>query len=313
QNSATRNRIYSYGILMRNPDLIGSNECGIKIGGGFHHDFTPTPPTPPNNPQAPKKPGLPPTFFGVEAKLDTTVEHSASVTRSGVFAADTGSVTIGRTIVGSSDGVSWLNSFAFDTARNSPADVWMITELVRVSDSSVVWHGDTVTARQIGDPTLDEEVEIPVGSVVSPGTAVFVRMRMEVSSTITGYSFDAGFHTAEQYDTTGGLGKTVRIRRAEQGKVTPGTEQSRLHVGVRPNPAGERAELLLGVRDEGSVEVRLFTMLGEQAREFPSAEISEAGDYTQLIDLRGLQPGIYLLVAEQGKHKASVKVTVAGE
>lgn len=245
--------------------------------------------------------------------MDTTVEHSASVTRSGVFTADTGSVTIGRTIVGSSDGVSWLNSFAFDTARNSPADVWMITELVRVSDSSVVWHGDTVTARQLGDTTLDEEVEIPVGSVVSAGTQVFVRMRMEISATITEYSFDAGFHHAEQYDTTGGLGKTVRIRRAEQGKATPDVEQSRLHVGVRPNPAGERAELLLRVRDEGSVEVRLFTMLGEQAREFPSAEISREGDYTQLIDLRGLQPGIYLLVAQQGNHKATVKVTVAGE
>lgn len=120
----------------------------------------------------------------------------------------------------------WLNSFAFDTARNSPADVWMITELVRVSDSSVVWRGDTVTARQIGDTAIDEEVEIPVGSVVSPGTAVFVRMRMEVSATITDYSFDAGFHIAEQYDTTGGFGKTVRIRRStEQGAAFAAEDQ----------------------------------------------------------------------------------------
>lgn len=100
QNSATRNRIYSYGVLGRNIDLMGANECGIKIGGGFHHDFTVTPPTPPNNPQTPTKPGLPPTFFGVEAKLDTTVEHIATITRSGVFNADTGTVTIGRAFVG---------------------------------------------------------------------------------------------------------------------------------------------------------------------------------------------------------------------
>ncbi|MCC7437279.1 MAG: T9SS type A sorting domain-containing protein [Armatimonadetes bacterium] len=312
QNSATRNRIYSYGILMRNIDALGINECGIKIGGGFHHDFTATPPAPPNTPQPPKTPGLPPTFFGAEAKLDTTVEHIATVTRSGVFTADTGSVTIGRTIVGSSDGVSWLNSFAYDTARNSPADVWMMTELVRVSDSSVVWRGDTVTARQIGDTTLDEAVEIPVGSVVSPGTAVFVRMRMEVSATIDDYSFDAGFHNAEQYDTAGGLGKSVRIRRAFQREATRGAEGSRMQVEVRPNPTGERAEVLLRAREEGAVQLRLYTMLGQQVRELQSAEAAAAGEYLQPINLGGLPSGIYLLVAQQGDHKASVKVTVGG-
>lgn len=187
-----------------------------------------------------------------------------------------------------------------------------MTELVKVSDSSVVWRGDTVTARQIGDTTLDEEIEIPVGSIVSTGTQVFVRMRMEVSSTINNYSFDAGFHSAEQYDTTGGFGKTVRIRRTEEREPSTGTEESRLQVGVRPNPTTESAELLLRVSDEGKVEVRLYTMFGEQVRELPSAEVTAAGTYSQLMNLSGLQPGIYLLVAEQGKHKAATKVTVIG-
>ncbi|MBL7987115.1 MAG: T9SS type A sorting domain-containing protein [Chlorobi bacterium] len=313
RNTATRNRIYSYGILARNIDLLGTNECGIKVGGGFHHDFTADPPSPPNNPQAPKKPGLPPTFFGTEAKFDTTVEHISRITRSGVFQADTGTVTIGRTFVGSSDVVWWLNGFGYDTARNSPADVWMMTELVRVSDSSVVWRGDTISARQIGDTTIDEEVEIPVGSVVSAGTAVFVRMRMEVSATIGEYSVDAGFHTAEQYDTTGGFGKTVRIRRAkEEGGMTE-KAQSQMAVAVRPNPATESAELQLRVVGEGEVQLRLYTMLGQQVRELPPANVTAAGEYAQQLDLSGLRPGIYLLVAQQGNHKASAKVTVVGK
>lgn len=86
-----------------------------------------------------------------------------------------------------------------------------------------------------------------------------------------------------------------------------------MRVGVRPNPTGgDDAELLLHVSGEGSVRVGIYTMLGEQVRELPAAQVSGAGDYTQRINLSGLQPGIYLIVAQQGPHKASTKVTVMG-
>ncbi|MBL7989018.1 MAG: T9SS type A sorting domain-containing protein [Chlorobi bacterium] len=58
---------------------------------------------------------------------------------------------------------------------------------------------------------------------------------------------------------------------------------------------------------------RVYTLLGQQIAALPDAEIQQSGAYWQEVDLSGLRPGIYLLVAQQGDHKASAKVAVVGK
>ena len=81
-----------------------------------------------------------------------------------------------------------LDAAPYDTVRDALANIYMITELVRVSDSAVLRQGDTVTARQVADSLIDEEIMIPVPEYATPNMPVYIRMRTEVSNHIA-YDF----------------------------------------------------------------------------------------------------------------------------
>lgn len=56
----------------------------------------------------------------------------------------------------------------------------------------------------------------------------------------------------------------------------------------------------------------LYTMLGQQIATLPSVEIVRAGTTTYKLTLNGMTSSNYLLVIEQGKHKAATNATVVG-
>ena len=308
-----QSRIHSYVTLVKPEEYCN----GWLFGGGIGHDWidgTPEhPPTPPGGMPTPPvgQPGLPPTFFATPSGTQfTTVEESERITRTGVFEASTQPVTIRRVVLRNDGLQAWLATAPFDSARNAPANVYLLTELVRASDSAVLWRGDTVTATSMDTVLQEEMVEVPVHVVTTPGTEVFVRLRTEVSQGLN-YLVESGFHFAQSFDTASVMAK----RRWYQEKdAEPETGERGIEAEVIPNPTmAGKVEVRLQARDAGTIRLGLYTMLGQQIATLPSVEIAQAGVVAHQVDLSSLQPGIYLLVAQQGKHKASAKVTVVGK
>lgn len=325
---ATRN-IHSFVNLIKPEEYCN----GWRFGGGIGHDWidgTPEhPPTPPGGmppggiptggiPTPPTGyPGLPPVFFqppgGVITTAAgtqiTTLKEAEIINRTSVFTAATHPVSIRRVILRNSDLQAWLAAAPFDSARNAPANIYVYTELLRASDSAVLWRGDTVTARDIDTALQEEEVEVPVGIVATPGTGVFIRLRIEASEGLD-YNVESGFHFGQRFDTATAMPKRLWYR---QRSEAPEAEAALLTAEVLPNPtAPGKVELRLTAKEAGSVRLTIYTMLGQQVTTLPAMPIARAGAYAQPIDLSGLQPGIYLIVAQQGPHKASAKVTVVG-
>lgn len=283
--------------------------CPTADPGNHHFDvaisFPPTPPQPPFG----LPPGLPPIFFGPTTgkTIVDSIDVVHRVTRTATFLAPSGNVPINRRAVRSQDLVSWLDTKPYDSVLQREADILFITELVRNSDTVVLWRGDTLSARTMADDTMEEVVTVPVGSHAASGTEVYIRLRPVLTHTVE-VEASTEFVFMEQESS----GFARRVKWMEERTEDQGSRV--LQLQVVPNPtAADKAQVQVQVRDAGKVLLGLYTILGQRIAALPDCEADTGGIVNQELDLRGLQPGIYLLVAEQGRHKASVKVTVVAK
>src|SRR5690606_17811786 len=132
------------------------------------------------------------------------------------FIANDQSVTINRGATAADSTSTWLDLFPYDFGRSSPADIWSVVELVRASDSVVLWRGDTISARGLDTNDIDtvsHEVEVPVGTVADSGEVVFIQVRGFVSPEVL-YEVGGGF--GFQADPVGG-GTPKAARGGEAG------------------------------------------------------------------------------------------------
>ncbi|MEP7217996.1 MAG: hypothetical protein ABI876_03720 [Bacteroidota bacterium] len=198
----------------------------VKISGGLVFNkaigpsIGPLPPTfgpplltPPNWCELGRFP-LPPTFMppGVDAvKFYDSLVNVWQIARTGQFVIDSCNPSITRQMQGASGVPAWLNSQPYDSTLGKPANIFVRTELVRASDSTVLWAGDTISARGLGSQTIIDTVEIPATTYASPGTEVFIRL-MAVPTRGLQYDLTTGFYfdEEEESDTTETTMKMVR-------------------------------------------------------------------------------------------------------
>jgi hypothetical protein len=283
---------------------------GMRIGIVTHAPTPPIPPVPvPRFPPwfAPRVPGLPPTFFGSGFDGHTIVDSADvvdRVTRTGVFEAGPGTVAIHRRIIVGDSVGAWLGELPYDSTLHRPADILIVSELVRVSDSVVIWHGDTVSARSLGVDTLEQIVAVPVGAVAAVGTRVFVRLRAVTTAGVECQaSGEFGFLEGVSWPT-------VYAKRGSPDRESPDDPGSRLRARIVPNPAGEAAELRFATEEAGTVRVTIYDALGKIAVAPEEFSVAGAGEHGRVLDLRGLREGIYLAVVETGGERATLRVTI---
>jgi len=183
------------------------------------------------------------------------------------------------------------------------ADILFITEVVRNSDTAVLWRGDTLSARELADDTVEEVVTVPVGGYAASGTEVYIQLRPVLTHTV---EVDAGTGFLFMEESASGLARRVKWM-TDEGTATG---SALLAVEARPNPASQTTELRIEARDAGVVSITLYNLVGQPMKTVPSIELRGGGVHHQLLDLGELPPGTYLLVAQQGAHKATTKVTV---
>jgi hypothetical protein len=256
------------------------------------------------------QPGLPPLFFappdtGASMVLDTVTKLSM-VTRSSVFTVTTAAVDVHRMVAADDSVLTWLNDAPYDSTLNSPGDVFILTELVRASDDSVIWYAPPVSMRSVDTTMLDEIVHVPTDSVASPGTQVYLRLRPVPTAGLT-YDMEAGFSFSDDtLVTDDGFQKVV----LPTGQRTSSASVDGLRAIVIPNPAHDQAELRLHAIVPGKVRVAIYDMLGRQVRVMPEQGIGRAGDYVMRLDLDGLVSGRYTVQVEQGHDRAATQVVV---
>ena len=159
---------------------------------------------------------------------------------------------------------------------------------------------------------MDELLSVPIDQVTDSGTLVFLHMTGFATQGIV-YDAHGGFHFFAEDSTTGGFQKVVRQREAEprpggNGSASDGAGShgratlqgpNDLSIAVIPNPARDRAEVRVKVGSAGTVELAVYSSLGERLATLPRLEADGAGEYVVAISLESVRPGIYLLRAEQ--------------
>ena len=93
-------------------------------------------------------------------------------------------------------------------------------------------------------------------------------------------------------------------------KTTGAAPESSLRAEVIPNPAHDRADLLLYIGKPGAVRISIYNMLGEMLESLPQMEVGESGDYSREPDLSQFRNGVYIVVVESGRDKTSARFTV---
>lgn len=228
-------------------------------------------------------------------------------TRTGVFTSTDTSVTIRLIISGSDSLISWLNTqppVIVPGGPTIPANIIISTQLVRVSDSVVIWEGDTISARTIGPDLVDEDVEVPVDSVASPGTDVFIRV-MAVPTDSLEFTFTGGFHFLEDLEE-------VAVKRVNRRETKEGNEkETSIAIGLVPNPLRSGTGTLeMRFMKAGKVTVTVADLLGRIVLVLPPFEVSRPGEYTMPVDLTGLRNGMYVVQAEQGRDRGATRITL---
>ena len=296
-----------------------SRERSMSFGFGFAHSSITHPEDDrhgPGDPSVPPAtPGLPPGFWSPPGEGSTvfdTLSQVADHVRSSVFVAGDNPVTI-RRVAGGGDSLSeWLNTYGTDPLRLVPADIWVVTELVRGSDSVVLWRSDTLTARGLDTLTapIDEMLSVPVDQVADSGALVWLRMHGFATQGVP-YGLHGGFQFYEQDSTTGGGFKRVHRNEESRELPAPGAEGSPA-IGLRivPNPAQDRAEVLVRVQQAGLTRLSVYSAHGEYLTSLPELQVDRAGEYMVEISLANVQPGIYILRAEQEKHSTTAQFSV---
>jgi hypothetical protein len=300
--------IYSY--LAAIPRNIASVYLACRVDDVHFGILTGIPPKPNGDPDHPTDSvinGLSPKFFGIPINGNTwatTIPEVAEVARTSVFEAPDTSVTLDVRVIGNDSVVSWLNTQPFDSTLMHPADMGAVVELIKASDSSVLWRSDTLWARTADDSVLIEPIVIPVDSVVSSGTWVFARLRPFVTENLD-VDFSAGFFFPDS------TVESVAPKRVTQYRTSSGAMQEKLSVSIVPNPAtGSSADIVVSVWEQGSITVSIYDAKGEKVMDVDRFQPEAAGEYVAPIDLQGFRNGVYIVVVQQGIHRASTTMPI---
>jgi len=231
------------------------------------------------------------------------------VGRTGIFKAPDSTVTIIRTIAGDDGLISWLDTQPWDNSTAwpapIPANIFIATELVRASDTTVLWRSDTISARSVGGDTLVEEVEVPVYLAASPGTDVFIRNAATPTVGLA-YGMSGEYHFMEQAPPTGGLLKIVRSRERD---VPAGS--AAITIALIPNPLRTGAGTLdMRFAREGTVRITIADMTGRVVRELGPLDVARPGEYALPVDLGDLDNGVYVVQAEMGRDRGATRITI---
>ncbi len=253
-------------------------------------------------------PGPPDTFFGppivIVPSIRTVDDATNAIARTSVFTPDGSGVTITRFVTGEQDVIPWLNTQPPDSGQ--PADIGYFCELVRVSDSMVVWRSDTISARDVGPYEYEDDMTVPP-AYLAPGTDVFLRMRAEPTANMV-YAVSADFRFA--YDSSG----TVAFQKVRSIPRSPEAEaaaESAMTLAVVPNPLrGAVGDLHITVRQAGTVTLAVYDLLGRRVRLLPTLEAASPGEYTTGLAMEGVPEGSYVVVAHSGGETRSVRFSV---
>ena len=234
----------------------------------------------------------------------------SKVARTSLFTAPaTDSIRVVR-YAGVSDSVfAWLDTFGWDSARNSPADIWTVVEVVRASDSAILWRGDTISARDLdtlGAP-VNKALWVPVGDVADSGEMVYIRTR-SFTSPLVSYDVSGGF-TYYTDETPPLVVPKPALRYGEFGNRS---RESVLSLAVVPNPmtSGRVSTLHVSSRVTGEIRVSVWDVRGKRLGELPLIEADKVGTWSVQLDLEGLKPGTYIVRAESAGELGVVQVVV---
>ncbi|MBL7951039.1 MAG: T9SS type A sorting domain-containing protein [Flavobacteriales bacterium] len=78
---------------------------------------------------------------------------------------------------------------------------------------------------------------------------------------------------------------------------------------VYPNPIASEARFSYTIRTSGSVNIELLNNAGQVVRTYANTAASTEGTYTEVLDLEGIESGVYHLVLTAGSQRATVQVT----
>jgi hypothetical protein len=266
------------------PSGIPEYQCGVvAFGGGLITPKLPVTPTP-------KLPPVSPAFFlpaGSDTTPKTGIDLVGLVARTGVFETDEDDVSVRRVVAGTDSLIAWLNTPAFNPPGLSPANIGVITELVRASDSVVLWHDDTLWARDVADSTFDDEVEVPTSTATSKGTLVYVRLRPLPSPAIV-YEYGAGFWMTGD-TVTGGLGRRGQRARRIQGEVS----EAELALTALPNPSSGDVRFEVATGRPGMLSLTVSDQIGRVVMAPQTIALDAAGLYALPWTVDDLPPGVY--------------------
>jgi hypothetical protein len=260
----------------------------------------------------PATPGVPPSFFGSPLSLDMMIDSlpdGVKIARTSVFTPGGLFVQIQRYSVGYDSVTEWLDSEPYDSSLGMAADIKTYLELVRASDSTVLWRGDTLSARAIGDSTVDHIVSVPLTGV-SPGTAVYIRLKGMTTAGLA-HDFGAGFVFEEDEESSGGVEKRSLPRQGDNGK-DESVEKGVLNLSFVPNPIRGQGvgTLQVEINTPGEVDLALYDVTGAKVEDLPVLEADQPGRYDLHFSSGGLAEGVYMIVAEIGGYRRSIQVQV---
>jgi hypothetical protein len=208
---------------------------------------------------------------------------------------------------GSDSLVAHLNAAPYDSTLATAGDVLAWLEVADANNGTVLWRGDTLSARATADSGRDENVSIPVGTIASGGTPIYIRMALRTTANL-GHTLSGGYYFLE--DSVGAGPPAKRSFPMQPAMPATGVAPETLRISVIPNPAGSSAELHLLVRQTGDVRVTIHDMLGEAIREIPRLTANDSGEYTLQLDIAGLPAGSYLIVARGSIGQTTSQFTV---
>lgn len=309
-NPLNRNPAFS-GSSQRNGHVIAAVSIGSKSPAGFDCNaywkffggfwITTVPKDPVDG-----DPWLPLSFDAMTGATDPylldTISKAGLIAATGPFTSSHG-VRVNRILAGGDSVLTWLDSAGSDPLTGAPANIYVVTELVRTSDSAVIWSGDTATARRVGSDRLTEYEDIPVDSVASDTTEVFIRLRMGATNGLQ-YTLSGGFHFL-----TDSIPITFRsaVRRVREKEVSADAPVSGMRLSVIPNPLNRTGELRVDVARAGTLQIAIYDLMGRRVRVLDDLSVGSPGEYAVDLDLGDLPQGRYTLQVIDGRESAATQ------